>query len=210
MKVQVIYDNGNYETFDTPPMSFEEGRYTVENSFLKFAELLFARSEDEMCLPLERCYWTVEDEDGSDDDVRGYQVDVPANILERNELTAILAIIVDGICMIARCEGKLRSWLDPEFENPMIVGFDVERMTGGWAWPKTMSVSRPEGANFKPYKNDSVLQDTTSQTTPDGEPSTENSEVEPEISSFINAEEQGEVINIFPGSNDTEEEEEDF
>lgn len=208
MNIQIFYDNGNYETFSTPPMSFEEGRYTIENTFLQLTEMLNAKTEEDMRITLERCYWTVEDGEGKEDFTEGYQVDVPARILKSSELAAVLAIVVDGICMIARCEGKLRSWLDPEFENPMVVGFDVERMTGGWNWPETMSVSRPEGVNFKPkveskYENQIPIATDGEETTPEPDTNTE----EPEFNPTEAEEELLALEELYPGIN---EEDEDF
>lgn len=148
MNIRVIYDNGNYETFDTTSMPFDNGGYLVENSYLRFNDMLAAPSEGEMRLTLERSYWSVDRSEG--DGNGGYRVDVPTELLDAEALQGVLAIIVDGMCMVARCEGRLRHWLDPLFENPVSVGFDVERMTGGWQWPSnTMSVSRPEGGSFR-------------------------------------------------------------
>lgn len=148
MNIRVIYDNGNYETFDVPSMPFDNGGYLVEGAYLRFTDMLAAPSEGEMRLTLERSYWSVDR--GEDDGNGGYQVDVPTVLLDSGQLAGVLAIVVDGMVMVARCEGRLRHWLDPLFESPLNVGFDVERMTGGWRWPsETMSVSRPEGASFK-------------------------------------------------------------
>lgn len=172
MHIQVIYDNGDYETFDTPALTFEEGRYAVENNFLQLNDMLFAPTGDAMSLMLERCYWTYDEDEDEDkekektvkDFSESFIAGHPAQLLTSEELEAVLAIIVDGICMVARCEGKLRSWLDPEFENPMLVGFDVEKMTGGWSFPETVSVSRREGVNFKPSPRQPIrLQDNKSE-----------------------------------------------
>lgn len=148
MNIRVVYDNGNYETFDIPPMPFDNGGYLVEGAYLRLTDMLAAPSEEEMRLTLERSYWSV---DRSEDDGNGgYQVDVPTVLLDSGQLAGVLAIIVDGMVMVARCDGRLRHWLDPLFENPAETGFDVERMTGGWQWPSdTMSVSRPAGSAFK-------------------------------------------------------------
>lgn len=197
MHIQVFYDNGNYETFSTPSMPFEEGRYTVEDTFLQFTDLLKAPSQEEMALRLERCYWTVEDEENKKKDSGGFRVDVPARLLNSSELQAVLAIVVDGMCMLARCDGILRSYLDPEFENPMLVGFDIEKMTGGAIWDKTMSIARPENMKIMAARETSAqAEDNTGKATE----ATNNSELN-------GAEEKLQALEeLYPGVNEDEDE----
>lgn len=152
MHIQVFYDNGDYETFDTPPMPYDNGAYTVENNYLRLSSVFFAPAAGDMKMSLERCFWSAvpENEEDNQKESKAWQVDYPSHLLEPRHLEGVLAIVVDGIVMAARCDGILRHWFDPEFVNPMAVGFDMEQMTGGWSWPETQSIGRTEGASFKP------------------------------------------------------------
>lgn len=118
MRIQIYYDSGDYEAFETPGMPFSdpcsEGECLLESSCIHLGDFL-----DPGCakprIRLERCWW-------SGDEEAGRMFDKIIDVCGPEEAAGVLYVVVDGDVMLARVDGRLRHRMDPAFKNPMDEG----------------------------------------------------------------------------------------
>lgn len=105
MMVQLYWENGSYERLKTTEMSFADGYY-LDDAMLDICDYR------EKGVRIERCFFASEQEDP---DGEGLCVQEASVIVKPELLGSLTAVRADGMTMLARSNGLLRSWKEEGF-----------------------------------------------------------------------------------------------